>query len=409
MINWIWRYLKGYLIVEIKGNALERVFNRLNKIGIIMWDMRRIKHGFRFKMLATDYKRLPPLLRYRRCTTRIKKKIGWPFLIYRGRRRMTLFIGILLILLILRTLSLFLWTIQLEGNQQIPKERIANLFTELRIKRGMFLKDIDLDQLEHLIILRNPEISWVSASLEGTKLRVEIVEKKLIAETDLTDVIAKKAGVITQMIVLQGKPEVQEGDTVKAGQVLITAANKYETFAQPDFQGDLPPYLPPADEAALPARGMVRAKVWYEGYGEAECLFTQEMFTGNHQRALKIRIGSKIFHFSGTRQVEFLDYRIERNVKSISLWRNLTLPIEIIKEDYLETAVYSERRTRETAIFLAKERAVKSILNSLAQDAIISRSEYFIITDGLQEDNLIRVKVVLEVVEDISQSLVRGQ
>lgn len=409
MVKWIWRFLRGYLIVELKGNSLERILNKLNKSGIILWDIRRIKHGFRFKMLAKEYKRLRLLIRYRKCTTKIIKKIGWPFFIYRSGRRKVLFVGIFIILLILKTLSLFLWGIALDGNQEISSEKIYNLFHEQGIKRGMLLKDIDLKKLEHVIMIENPTISWVSVSLEGTKLYVQVVEKQLIAETDLTDVIAKKAGVVTEMIVLQGKPTVEEGETVKKGQVLIAAANKHETFAQPDFEGNLPPYLPPADEAPTPARGIVKARVWYEGYGEAQCVLTRETLTGNQERALKVKIGSKTFHFAGSRSIPFVDYQIEKNVKRISLWRNLTLPIEIIKEDYLERAVYSERRTRETAIFLAKERALKSILNSLARDAIISQSQYFIISDGLEESNLIRVKVVLEVIEDISQAIIRGR
>ncbi|AZR73157.1 sporulation protein YqfD [Anoxybacter fermentans] len=407
MIKAIWRYIKGYVVVELKGNALERLLNKMSNFGIELWDIRRITHGFRFKMNAGDYYRLRPLIRYRKCTARIYKKKGLPFIKFRIGRRKAMIIGILFFFILLKAFSSFLWFIEIEGNKRVTTEEIKKLILKSGIRRGMLLNHVNLSRLERTILIDLKEISWVDASLQGTKLQIKIVEKKLIKKESLTDIIAARSGVITQLIVLHGKPVVKEGDTVKAGQLLIKAANRYETFAEPDYEGNLPPYLPPADEEPESARGIVKARVWYEGYGEAPITVVEEWPTGKREKIVQLKIGSKIFHLSGPRKINYQHYQVEKRVKSFSLWRNMTLPIEIIKEEYIETVIYKEKRTRDTAIFLAKDEALRSILNSLSSDAIIIQSKSFIIDDGKKENNIVRVKVLLEVEEDIAKPLSR--
>ncbi len=402
MIKRIWYYIWGYIIVELKGNALERLFNKMSSNGIELWDIRRIKYGFRFKMKARDYYRLRSLIRYRKCSVRIYKKKGLPFITYRTSRRKAFFIGLMVFFMLLKIISSMVWFIEIEGNEKISLDQLEAIILNSGIHRGKWINDLDLKSLEKTILKELHQISWVDASMKGTRLTVKIVEKTLFDKIELTDVIAGRPGIITQMIVLKGKSMVKEGETVQKGQLLIKATNRYEAYANPDYDGNLPPYLPPADEEIEPAQGIVKARVWYEGYGEAELILTKEYPTKKSEGLIEIKIGSKIFHLSGPRQINYEHYIVEKEVKSLSLWRKITLPIEIIKRVYRETVIYREERSVETASFLAKDQALKSILNSLRSDAIIIQANYFIIDDGEKDNNIIRAKVLLEVEEDIS-------
>lgn len=412
MIKVIWRYIWGYLIVEIHGNALERVFNKMSSIGISLWDIRRIKHGFRFKMRARDYHRLRPLVRYRKCKVRMIRKKGLPFIQFRTGRRKALVVGILAFFIFLKTLSSFLWFIEITGNELVSTYELLSTVEEYGVHAGMLCKAVEerLTDLEQRILANHMEVAWVSVHVQGTRLYVEVVEKTLIDETDVTDVIAAKPGVVTQLITLKGKSMIKEGDTVIKGQVLIQAANRHDAYGEPDWEGNLPPYLPPVDGEVEPAKGIVKARVWYEGYGEAELTVTEERLTGLEERMIKLKVGNKLIHLSGPKKVNFKHYRVEREVKSLSIWRNLTLPIEIVIEDYQETTIYQENRSYENAKFMAKEQAVNAILNSLPSDAIIIQSpKSFLIDDGKKDNNIVRVKVCLEVEENIARSLLRSK
>lgn len=401
ILNFIW----GYLIIELKGNALERLLNRFSSSGIRLWDIQRIKQGFRFKMMAKDFYRLRPLVRYRKCTARIYAKKGLPFLLYRSIHRKALFVGVVVFFVILKVLASFLWFVQIRGLEEIPREEIQQYLDAKGIHPGMLLKRIDVSGLERLILANHPRVAWVDAHVRGTQLTLTVVEKTILEKSNLTDIIASRPAVITQLIVFKGKALVKEGDTVNTGDTLIQASNKYTAFADPDLEGNLPPYLPPADEPIEPAKGIVKGRVWYEGYGEAPIILTDERLTGRKERAVKIKIGPQILHFSGPKKVGYEHYRVEKEVKSVCLWRNITLPIEIITEEYQETVILRETRTPEMAMVLAKDQATNAILNSLSSNAIIIQTKSFLIEDGDSENNIVRVKVSIEVEENIAEPL----
>ena len=77
------------------------------------------------------------------------------------------------------------------------------------------------------------EIIWVSASLEGTRLLIRVKENETglsqegknqqsREETEPVDLVAKEDGVITSMIVREGVAQVEEGQEVKKGDVLVS-------------------------------------------------------------------------------------------------------------------------------------------------------------------------------------------
>lgn len=408
MIRAIWRYLMGYIIVELKGNALERLLNKINNAGIILWDIKRINKGVRFKMRAKEYHHLRILVRYRKCTVRIYKKKGLPFIKFRTFRRKAMVVGVILFFILFQTLTSFLWFIEIEGYKRIKRSEIEEVIRETGIKQGIFLDKVDLAALEQNIKTKLHRVSWVDASLDGTRLQVKIVEKQLIDKSGITDIIASEPGVITQLMVFKGKSLVEEGETVKKGQLLIKAASKYQAYAETDWEGNLPPYLTKENNDKVEAaKGIIKAKVWYEGYGEAPLKIAEERLTGKKEKSIKFKIGSKKFHISGPRQVDYQHYKTKKETKSLSLWRNLPLPIEIIKVEYQQTAIYQEERSWDAAKFLAKERAMENILNSLSSNAIITQSKEFIIDDKKKEDNIVRVKVLVEVEKDIAKPVSR--
>lgn len=405
MIEAIWRFIWGYVIVELKGNALERLLNKISTAGVELWDIQRILQGFRFRMAARDFWRLRNILRYRKCSVRIIEKRGLPFIQFRTVRRQALVVGVLLFFILVKTFASFLWVIKISGNDKVPLADLEKVVIEQGVHRGMPLSKVDLAGLEKRILTTNGGIIWADASIKGTCLLLKVVEKEIVEKPELTDIIAARSGVITHLMVCKGKSLVKEGDTVKAGDVLIKAASRREAFAEPDIEGNLPPYLPEEEGPVEKAIGIVMARTWYEGYGEAEKVVVTEVPTGRRERINRIQIGEKSFQFSGKTQIDFKSYKVEKEVKSIYIWRNIHLPIEVIKEEYAETVKHTEKRSLESARYLAQEQAMNSILNSLSPNAIIIQAKCFLIDGGQGDNNIIRVKVLLEAEEDIAKPL----
>ena len=103
-------------------------------------------------------------------------------------------------------------------------------------------KNIDCTQIVKDIRQQYDDIIWVSASIDGSRLRIQIKENEdtFLQEnpketenqplTDAaetvsaagTDLVASANGVITSMITRIGTPLVHVGDTVEEGQILVT-------------------------------------------------------------------------------------------------------------------------------------------------------------------------------------------
>ena len=92
LVNW----LRGYLAVQIKGNAPERFINLCYNKKILIWNLKRVEEHYRFYIQAKDYKKLKPIAKKTGMIPRIKEKTGLPFYMHRYRTRKAFFIGLLL-------------------------------------------------------------------------------------------------------------------------------------------------------------------------------------------------------------------------------------------------------------------------------------------------------------------------
>lgn len=80
MINKILHYWKGYLKIDIRGNALGRFISQISELGILLWNIEYLSYDhYRGCIYKDDYNKLRPLLRKRRCQVKILEKRGFPF------------------------------------------------------------------------------------------------------------------------------------------------------------------------------------------------------------------------------------------------------------------------------------------------------------------------------------------
>ena len=71
-------------------------------------------------------------------------------------------------------LSRFIWNIEIDGNLSHTDTSIILFLREKGICTGRLKKNIDLDSLEEDLRLAYDDISWVSARIEGTVLKIQL-------------------------------------------------------------------------------------------------------------------------------------------------------------------------------------------------------------------------------------------
>lgn len=221
------QYKKGYLRIRLKGFSPERFLNLCMANEIEIWDLKYLDDGYVFYISLDGYRRVRPLVKKAQVRLLIMEKCGFPFFLYRNKKRKLYVAGVTAFFLILFVMSRFIWNISLEGNYRFTDDMLRHFLDENQIRYGVLKRSVDCDNLEEAIRSRYPEIIWVSARISGTKLMIRVKENEVMGtiplkDTTPRDLVADKDGVVTGMVVRKGKAQVQVGDTVTKGQVLIS-------------------------------------------------------------------------------------------------------------------------------------------------------------------------------------------
>ena len=142
MFRSFFRYLKGYLKIRIKGYSPERFVNLCKYKGIEIWDLKYNLDSYEMYISVSDFRKLKPLLKKTVTKVLILERLGFPFFLYHYRKRKLFFVGIAVCILFVYMMTLFLWRIEIEGNQRITNDVILEYLETKQIHYGMKMKEI---------------------------------------------------------------------------------------------------------------------------------------------------------------------------------------------------------------------------------------------------------------------------
>ena len=223
------RYFQGYVRLLVTGFSPERFFNLCQYRGIDLWDLTAGQTGCRCCIKIADFRTIRDPVLKSGVRVRILEKHGFPFFLFRSRKRKGWAAGFLTGCLLLYLCSLFLWNITITGNTQVSSTSIRKTLREAGYQEGIRIDRILCEDVEKLLRFTYPNITWASAEISGTCLNIQVKENEVPeekTETELTacDVRSPCAGTILSIITRSGTPLVKAGDAVSEGEVLIRGA-----------------------------------------------------------------------------------------------------------------------------------------------------------------------------------------
>jgi len=402
-------YLGGFVTIAVSEDCLEKFLNMASTRGIYLWGIANAgRNRVELKVRLSSVQPLRHVARMTRCRFQIVERAGLPFFVGRMKRRKALLGGALFFVVVLYMLSSFVWFIDVTGNRSIAREQVCKAARQAGLYRGVPKWSVDTAKVEETVLRQVPGLSWVGVYVDGTRVRIKLVEKVLPPDTGQekpADVVAVKDGLIKEILVLNGQPRVSEGDTVTAGQVLISAA-----VPPPDPEENLEPGEEPSEEPEqtqepvkyVHARGIVRARVWYEDYKEMPLVERGVRSTGREITKLCMKIGGKEIIFMGPRQIPYEHFEAQTNGKRLPAWRNISIPVEFITVKYHEAKPYVHRYSKAQARRLASERALADIRSRMPAGARILKKQVQVVETNEPED-IVRVKVLVEALEEIGK------
>lgn len=350
------KYFRGYVEVALWGYAPERFLNLCSNHNILIWDLRQEGEVYYFHISVDGFRSLKPLLRKSGTRIKISRKNGIPFFFFRYRRRKILFFSIFACMLILYTLSRFIWKIQINGNDSVTDDSLLQFLEEKNSSYGTFVSDIDCTKLEEEIRSCFKSIIWTSVKREGTTLTIDVQENLVVAsqpsgtklpkelmtqEQKGYDLLALHDGTIESIYVRKGTPLVQQGDAVKKGDVLVS--------------GELPIY---DDSGTLSgcqyctADADIRLKTAYTYKDSFPAKHTWKKYSGRKTSRYGLGFGASYFELpwkkTGYEQYTVMDTRTQ-----LRLCDSFYLPVYVVRRTYEEyentQTVYTPKEAKRQA------------------------------------------------------------
>ena len=253
MIQAILRYIRGYVKIRIQGYSPERFLNLCRYHHILIWGLRPKDNAYEMYLTLDGFRKLRPIIRKTHTRVALLERCGLPFFIRKHRKRKMFLAGALICIGLLFFYSSYIWDIHFEGNDKWTDQTLLEFLETKEVSPGMPKSRVDCSQIVKDIRARYDDIVWVSASMDGSRLRIQIKENEDTfreeeksldpsggpessqngnasqetarsdgADQTPTDLVASQDGVITSIITRYGVPMVHVGDSVKKGDLLVS-------------------------------------------------------------------------------------------------------------------------------------------------------------------------------------------
>ncbi len=144
---------------------------------------------------------------------------------YRYRLRYGIIAGVLMSLILIFILSNIVMQIKITGGNDELEQEIIALLKQQNIKVGRFIPSIDFSKSESYMMLNSNNFAWITIRNNGATLVVDVLEKtkepEMTSQRSVTNLVASRSGVITDVNVYLGKLQKVVGKSVKKGDVLV--------------------------------------------------------------------------------------------------------------------------------------------------------------------------------------------
>ena len=154
------------------------------------------------------------------------EKFGLPIIISNYKKRIGIFVGIILICLMTLVSQMFVWDVRVSGLEFIDERDVINELKTQNFGLGTYLPGIDIDVIENSVLINSSKISWIAINLKGTVAYVEIREKEIVYDNveDISpaNLVASIDGLIEYFEISRGNVVVKVGQNVRKGDILVS-------------------------------------------------------------------------------------------------------------------------------------------------------------------------------------------
>jgi len=288
------------------------------------------------------------------------------------KRRLGLYIGAFIFVLITWYFSNILWSVDVVGNKEISAVEIKEILSECGVREGMFIKNIDNDKVRVSVLERSKDIAWISVNVKGMRAEVVVAEAARAPEKEDSNgyahIVASCDGMITGIVVERGKPMVAIGDTVKKGEMLVSGIIE-------ERDGDI-------SLVKAKARVYAQTERVIEVFQPYEAV--NKSLKGEKLCEIYFNLFGKSLKFSGIYGLDASECDIIGKRGSVSLFRGFDLPVSYHARYALVTEDSSVSLSDIDARKLAEDEAYRKLFSEADAEIVSKRLVFESSDDGVK-------------------------
>ena len=170
-------FLRGNCTVAVSSPHRTAVMNLCMQMGWSYTNFVWLKGGgVQFSCTPPAARRLLAACRARDIEIEIVAYRGLPKLLSRLRARVGLIVGAILALTLIVLSGLFVWDIQVSGNEALTENDVIEELRACGFGIGSYLPNLRVREIENRVLMASERIGWLSINTEGTVARVQIIE-----------------------------------------------------------------------------------------------------------------------------------------------------------------------------------------------------------------------------------------
>lgn len=339
------------LTVRVVGLNVNRLLINLQKQNICAKNFKcESVKSICFDLSFNNFKKAKLFFKQNNLKFEIIKYYGVLFLFNYFKNNLGMAIGLIVSILLFAVSNLFIWQVKIYGEETLCEKEISDV---LNVNLLSLKSNINSSELENKIYERLDKVSLCSVSVKGLTLIVNIKERITLNENEVNtaeNFVCNINGVVKSIEVQSGTANVEVGQTVRAGDILILGK-----FVDINSKSNL-----------CKARGKVVVESYV--YGTSTLKFEQwvEQRTGNFVVNEKLNLLGMDFIIKNNKNI-FKDF--EEETKESYVFKNNIFPLKITKQTFYETQwVKIEKNYEDNGDehkILAKENAKNKLLSDM--------------------------------------------
>lgn len=383
-------FFKGTVSVRLISSQCEQILNVLHRKGINFWKLKRVDEqsiSFRifekelsvFNMICNRYHADVELF-YHRSFNIAFKKYG---------KRWGVLIGAVTMVALMGILSCFIWDVKVLGcDEKTTESEVLRQFEELGLGVGKRRYGLNISDIENRFVLNNDDVFWVSVNMRFTTAYIELREKmgKEMEIYDLTspcDIYAARDGQIVSMITTSGTPLVKVGDSVCAGDKLVSR-EYIDRYGKSIIVHSI---------ATINAK---TKRIIKSETALTECIHTP---TGKSKSFFSLNLFNFKIPLYFKEKISYNNYDITEGKYVIKIG-NFALPIALKRKTYTEVEILNAEVEYEQAKIIALAKLLKQEKEQLFEVEIINKT----IKEETVNGNLVLI-AEYECIEDIAYTV----